>query len=69
MKWIDYLNQTMKIYLTRYNRSIKLSPLDASRPENQKKVLAIHLTRYNTDSIKKMKKKIRKKVDLISEIM
>ncbi len=60
VRWIDYLNQTMKIYLSRYNRSIKLSPLEASKPENHKKVLAIHLTRYNIDSIKKMKKNKKK---------
>ena len=40
IRWIDYLDQAMKIYLSRINRSINLSPLDAIKPENQKKSIS-----------------------------
>ena len=37
-RWIDCIEQAMKIYLNRKHSTIKMSPLEAEKPINESKV-------------------------------
>ena len=52
LQWTSCLQDAMKIYLNRKHSTVKMSPLEADKKENEKKVREHHLARYS-----KMKKK------------
>ena len=56
-EWVKFLDQAMKIYLNRKHRTIKMSPLEAEKPENEIKVRRIYLERYRKADFKRQKVK------------
>ena len=45
-EWTKFLDQAMKIYLNRRHRTIKMSPLEAEKEENQSKLSEIYAEKY-----------------------
>lgn len=54
-EWVKFLDQAMKIYLNRKHRTIKMSPLEAEKAENEIKVRGIYLERYRKADLKRQK--------------
>ena len=58
-RWIDYIDKAMKIYNNRKHTTIKLSPIDAEKNENESTVRKIFLKRYSKANIKTPKPKYK----------
>lgn len=54
-RWIDYLEQALEIYHSRWHRGIKMTPYEAEKEENQNTLLNNHQQRWfkNTKALKK----------------
>merc|ERR1712155_341976 len=46
LRWIDFVGDCKNIYDNRTHRTIKMTPLEAERKENQKHILRANLKRY-----------------------
>ena len=58
IKWVDFVNQALEIYHSRFHRTIKMSPNDADMEHNHDKVLKTNLKRYaRFDRLKASKNK------------
>lgn len=55
-RYLDVLDELLKTYNNRIHSSIKLKPVDASKPENEKSILS---TLYRNKPIKKSKPKFK----------
>ena len=53
LEWVKYIDTAMKIYLNRVHRTIKMSPLDAEKKENQKLLRLRYYKRYRKVGKKK----------------
>ena len=58
-RWIDFLDKAMKIYNTRKHTTIKLSPVDAEKGENETSVRKVFLKRYRKAGLKPPKPKYK----------
>ena len=58
-RWIDFLDQAMKIYNTRKHTTIKLSPADAEKGENESSVRKVFLKKYRKAGLKPPKPKYK----------
>ena len=58
-RWIDYIDQAMKIYNNRKHTTIKLSPTDAEKRENETTVRKVFIKRYNKVGSKPPKPKYK----------
>lgn len=56
-EWTKFLDQAMNIYLNRNHRTIKMSPLEAEKEENQIKVRQTYFEKYIKAGIKKQRAK------------
>ena len=56
-EWVKYLDKAMKIYLNRNHRTIKMSPLEAEKDENEIKVRQTYFEKYRKADMKKQKAK------------
>ena len=56
-EWTKFLDQAMNIYLNRNHRTIKMSPLEAEKEENQIKVRQTYFEKYIKAGIKKQRVK------------
>lgn len=57
--WISILDDVKKIYHNRYHRTIKMSPLDAEKDENQAKLRGIYAAKYSKAEMKRKKPKFK----------
>ena len=55
LRWIDMLKPAMKIYLSRYHRSIAMSPNKAELEKNHQQIRQKYLEKYVKASLKKKK--------------
>ena len=55
--WVKFLDQAMNIYLKRKHRTIKMSPIEGDKDENEIKIRSTYLQRYNKAGFKKKKEK------------
>ena len=58
-EWSKYLDQALKIYNSRYHRTIKMSPLEAEKPENEAEVRREFFKRYRDAGLRKQKPKFQ----------
>ena len=58
-EWTKYIDQAMKIYLNRKHRTIKMTPLEAEKAENEKIVRRTYFERYIAAGSKKSKPKYK----------
>ena len=58
-QWTKYIDQAMKIYLNRKHRTIKMSPLEAEKDENEPIVRRTYFERYIASGNKKCKPKYK----------
>ena len=58
-EWTKFIDQAMKIYLNRKHRTIKMSPLEAEKNENEKVVRRTYFERYVASGSKKCKPKYK----------
>jgi hypothetical protein len=56
-EWSKFLDQAMNIYLNRKHRTIKMSPLEAEKDENETKVRRTYFEKYMKAEKKKQKPK------------
>ena len=56
-EWVKYLDKAMNIYLNRNHRTIKMSPLEAEKEENEIKVRRTYFEKYRKANLKKQKAK------------
>lgn len=47
LRWKDHLATALEIYNTRKHSSLKMSPVEATNPQNHKKILQINLKKYS----------------------
>ena len=59
LEWVKYIDSAMKIYLNRIHRTIKMSPLDGEKKENQKKLRLTYYKRYREAGRKRKKPKYK----------
>ena len=59
LRWVDFLDHAMKIYLNRKHRTIGMSPVDGDKDKNEKKIRKIYLKRYLKSNIKKRRPKYK----------
>ncbi len=59
LSWIDCLPVCVEIYRNRIHSTIKMSPNNAEKDENQNKIFSIMMDKYSTDSLIKNKKNNR----------
>merc|ERR1712173_506486 len=57
--WTNLLPHAMKIYLNRKHSTIKMSPLDAEKEENQKKIKKVYSIKYQKAENDKKKPKFK----------
>ena len=57
--WTNLLPQAMQIYLNRKHRTIQMSPHDAEKNENQKKLKKLYSTKYEKAENDKKKPKFK----------
>ena len=58
-EWTKYLDQALKIYNSRYHRTIKMSPIEAEKPENETKVRRTFYEKYRKANSRKQKPKFQ----------
>ena len=58
-RWIDFLDKAMKIYNNRKHTTIKLSPMNAEKGENETSVRRVFLKRYRKVGLKPPKPKYK----------
>ena len=58
-EWTKFIDQAMKIYLNRKHRTIKMSPLEAEKDENESTVRRTYFERYIASGSKKCKPKYK----------
>ena len=58
-RWIDFLDKAMKIYNNRKHTTIKLSPIEGEKGENEASVRRVFLKRYSKAGIKPPKPKYK----------
>ena len=56
-EWVRFLEQAMKIYLNRKHRTIKMSPMEAEKNENEIKVRRTYFEKYSMANMKSQKVK------------
>jgi hypothetical protein len=56
VRWIDYLEQAVDIYQSRFHSSIGMTPDDADDDENQLEIFQRNLKKYSNDDRKMVKK-------------
>ena len=56
-EWVKFLDQAMKIYLNRRHRTIKMSPIEGDKDENEVKIRSTYLKRYIKAGLKMKKPK------------
>ena len=56
-EWVRFLEQAMKIYLNRKHRTIKMSPMEAEKNENEIKVRRTYFEKYSMANMKSRKVK------------
>lgn len=59
LTWSKFLNPAMNIYLNRFHRTIKMSPIDAEKDENQIEVRKTYFEKYLKADLKQRKPKFR----------
>ena len=59
LRWIDFLDKAMKIYNNRKHTTIKISPTDAEKGENEASVRRVFLKRYSKVGSKPPKPKYK----------
>lgn len=58
-EWTKYLNQALKIYNSRYHRTIRMAPIEAEKPENEQKVRSSFYEKYQKAGMNKQKPKFK----------
>ena len=56
-EWSKFVDPAMKIYLNRRHRTIKMSPLEAEKEENQTALRTTYWRRYEKADMKKKRAK------------
>ena len=59
LKWTEFLDDAMKIYLNRKHRTIGMSPMDGDKDKNEKKIRKVYLKKYMASNLKKTKPKFK----------
>ena len=54
LEWVKYIDQAMKIYLSRKHRTIGMSPYEGDKAENEDEIRQQYLKRYIKSNIKIM---------------
>ena len=57
LEWVKYIDQAMKIYLSRKHRTIAMSPYEGDKAENEDEIRQQYLKRYIKSNIKRKKPK------------
>ena len=59
LKWVDFIDQAMKIYLTRKHRTIGMSPIEGDKEKNEKKIRSMYFEKYLKSNMKMRKPKYK----------
>ena len=59
LKWTEFLDDAMKIYLNRKHRTIGMSPIEGDRDKNERKIRKVYFKKYMTSNLKKTKPKFK----------
>ena len=59
LKWTEFLDDAMKIYLNRKHRTIGMSPMEGDKDKNEKKIRRIYFNKYLKSNMKKQKPKYK----------
>ena len=59
LKWTEFLDDAMKIYLNRKHRTIGMSPIEGDKDKNEKKIRKAYLKKYMASNLKKTKPKFK----------
>ena len=59
LSWVECLPICLEIYRNRIHSTIKMSPSNAEKEENQQQIFSTMMSKYSIDSLRKMKKNNR----------
>ena len=59
LKWTEFLDDAMKIYLNRKHRTIGMSPIEGDRDKNERKIRKVYFKKYMASNLKKTKPKFK----------